>query len=55
MDLGAFARTASCRVARFLEARYGAKVANIPLSAPMEIHQDGKAVGSMSMTGSLRP
>ncbi|AIF53468.1 4Fe-4S binding protein [Pelosinus sp. UFO1] len=48
LDLGAFARTASYRVARFLESRMGAKVATIPLSSPYEIHQDRKAIADFS-------
>ena len=48
MDLGAFARTASYRVARFLETRLGAKVATLPLSYPMEIRHDRLAVADFS-------
>lgn len=48
LDLGAFAKSSSYRVARFLESKYGAKVANIPLSIPFEIHNDRRAVADFS-------
>ncbi|WP_371367514.1 Epoxyqueuosine reductase [Sporomusa rhizae] len=48
LDLGAFARSSSFRVARYLESKYGAKVANIPLSTPFEIHNDRRAVADFS-------
>jgi epoxyqueuosine reductase len=48
LDLGMFARNASYRVARFLESRFGAKIANIPLSTPYEIHNDRKAIADFS-------
>ena len=48
MDLGAFARTVSYRLARYLEAQYGAKVANIPLSFPIEIRYDRRGVADFS-------
>jgi epoxyqueuosine reductase QueG len=48
LDLGAFARTTSYRVARFLESKYGVKVATMPLSIPFEIHNDRRAVADFS-------
>ena len=48
LDLGAFARTVSYRVAHFLENRMGASVAAIPLSYPYEIHNDRRAVADFS-------
>lgn len=48
LDLGAFARSASYQAARFLENQYGAKVANIPLSYPFEIHSDRRAIADFS-------
>jgi epoxyqueuosine reductase len=48
LDLGAFARTSSYRVARFLENKLGAKVVTIPLSTPYEIHNDRRAVADFS-------
>lgn len=48
LDLGAFARESSYRVARFLESKFGAKVATIPLSDPYEIHNDRKAIADFS-------
>ena len=48
LDLDQFARNANYQVARFLENRFGAKVANIPLSTPFEIHNDRKAIADFS-------
>lgn len=48
LDLGAFARESSYRVARFLENKFGAKVATIPLSYPYEIHNDRVAIADFS-------
>ena len=48
LDLGAFARTSSYRIARFLENNFGAKVANIPLSTPFEFHKDRRAIADFS-------
>jgi epoxyqueuosine reductase len=48
IDLGSFARTASYRLARHLEAQYGAKVANIPLTYPFEIRYDRRGVADFS-------
>lgn len=48
LDLGAFVRSTSYRVARFLENKYKAKVANMPLAAPFEIHSDRKAIADFS-------
>ena len=48
LDLAAFARAATYRVARFLEGRLGARVANMPLSTPFEIHEDRRALADFS-------
>lgn len=48
MDLGAFARSASYRTARFLESRYGAKVAGLPIAYPFEFRHDRRAVAEFS-------
>lgn len=48
LDLEQFARNASYRVARFLENKFGAKVANIPWTAPFEIHNDRRAIADFS-------
>lgn len=48
LDLTAFARTASYRIARLLENKYNAKVATVPFSYPFEIHNDRKAIADFS-------
>ncbi|VBB09007.1 alpha-helical ferredoxin [Lucifera butyrica] len=48
LDLGAFARSAAYRVARFLENKYNARVANMPLSYPFEFHKDRRAIADFS-------
>lgn len=48
LDLGAFARASSYRITRFLENKYKAKVASLPLSYPFEIHNDRKAIADFS-------
>lgn len=48
MDLGAFARSSSYQVSRFLERNYKAKVATIAVSTPFEIHDDRKAIADFS-------
>ncbi|SDH98423.1 4Fe-4S binding protein [Desulfosporosinus hippei] len=48
LDLEQFARNASYRVARFLENKFRAKVANIPWTAPFEIHNDRRAIADFS-------
>ncbi|MDR3590877.1 MAG: epoxyqueuosine reductase [Negativicutes bacterium] len=48
LDLGAFARSTGYRIGRFLENNYGAKVANMPLSLPFEVHQDRRAIADFS-------
>ncbi|MEG6586768.1 4Fe-4S binding protein [Dendrosporobacter sp. 1207_IL3150] len=48
IDLGAFARSTQYQIARFLERNYDAKVANIPLSYPIEIHHDRRAIADFS-------
>lgn len=48
LDLTAFARTASYRIARFLETSYGAKVATMPWAYPFEIHNDRRALADFS-------
>lgn len=48
LDLGAFARSSSYRVARYLENNYCAKVATMPLSYPFEIHSDRRAIADFS-------
>lgn len=48
LDLGEFARTTSYRVARFLESRFGAAVAPVPISYPFEIHNDRRAIADFS-------
>jgi epoxyqueuosine reductase len=48
IDLGAFARSVSYQAARFLETRFGARVAGIPLSYPFEIHSDRRAIADFS-------
>lgn len=48
LDLGAFARTTSYQIARFLERNYNAKIATMPISYPFEIHNDRKALADFS-------
>lgn len=48
LDLGAFARSASYRTARFLEGRYGARVATMPHTYPFEFRYDRRAVAEFS-------
>jgi len=48
LDLGAFARSSSYRIARLLESTYNARVVTIPLSYPFEIHHDRRAVADFS-------
>lgn len=48
LDLGAFARSTTYRVARFLENNYGAKVANMPIAYPFEFHHDRRAIADFS-------
>jgi epoxyqueuosine reductase len=48
LDLGAFARTTTYRLARFLENNYSAKVANMPLAYPFEFHNDRRAIADFS-------
>lgn len=48
IDLRTFARESSYRVSRFLESKYRAEVANIPLSHPFEHHQDRRAIADFS-------
>lgn len=48
MDLGGFARFSSYQVARFLERKYDAQVATIPISYPFEIHSDRPALADFS-------
>lgn len=48
LDLGAFARSASYRIARFLESRYGATVASMPIAFPFEFRYDRRAVAEFS-------
>lgn len=48
LDLGAFARSTTYRVARFLENTFGAKVATMPLAYPFEFHQDRRAIADFS-------
>lgn len=48
LDLGAFARASSYRVARFLERKYHAQIATMPISYPFEIHNDRRAIADFS-------
>lgn len=48
MDLGAFARFSSYQAARFLERKYNAQVATIPISYPFEIRSDRPALADFS-------
>jgi epoxyqueuosine reductase QueG len=48
IDLAAFSRASSYRVARLLESKYHAKVANIPISYPFEIDKTKQAIGDFS-------
>lgn len=48
LDLGAFARSSTYRVAKFLENKYKAKVANIPLSTPFEFHSNRRGIADFS-------
>lgn len=48
LDLASFARTTSYRAARFLENKFGAAVATVPLSYPFEIHNDRRGVADFS-------
>jgi epoxyqueuosine reductase len=48
LDLGAFARSTTYRIARFLECQYGAKVATMPLAYPFEFHNDRRAIADFS-------
>ncbi|MDR3560032.1 MAG: 4Fe-4S binding protein [Negativicutes bacterium] len=48
LDLGSFGRSTTYRVARFLENKFGAKVANMPLSYPFEFHNDRRAIADFS-------
>ena len=48
LDLGAFARSSSYQISRFLERKYNAKVATIPISYPFEMHNDRKAIADFS-------
>ena len=48
LDLGAFARSASYRISRFLERNYKAKIATMPVSYPFEMHNDRKALADFS-------
>lgn len=48
LDLSAFARSASYRSARFLEDKYDAKVANMPLAYPFELTKERKALADFS-------
>ena len=48
LDLGSFARSASYRISRFLENKYDAKVANMPLALPFEFHNDRRALADFS-------
>jgi len=48
LDLGSFSRFTSYQIARFLERKYGAQVATIPISYPFEIHSDRPAIGDFS-------
>lgn len=48
LDLNAFARTCSYRIARHLENNYRAKVVTMPMVYPFEMHNDRKAVADFS-------
>jgi epoxyqueuosine reductase QueG len=48
LDLSAFARSSSYQIARFLERKYNAKVATIPISYPFEMYNDRKAIADFS-------
>ena len=48
MDLGAFARNALYRAARFLESNLQAKVATLPLSYPLELRYDRPGIADFS-------
>jgi len=48
LDLGSFSRFSSYQIARFLERKYGAQVATIPISYPFEIHSDRPAIADFS-------
>ncbi|EGO64969.1 4Fe-4S binding protein [Acetonema longum] len=48
MDLGAYAREASYKTARFLENRFNAKVATVPLSYPFEVRHDRRGIADFS-------
>jgi epoxyqueuosine reductase QueG len=48
LDLGAFARSTTYRVARFLENKYSAKVANMPLAYPFEFSNDRRGIADFS-------
>jgi epoxyqueuosine reductase len=48
LDAGAFARTASYRISRFLESRFNAKIAAIPGTLPMEIRSDKPGIAEFS-------
>lgn len=48
LDLGSFARTSSYQIARFLERKYNARVATLPISYPFEIHNERKAIADFS-------
>jgi epoxyqueuosine reductase QueG len=48
LDLGSFARSSSYQAARFIERKYGAQVATIPISFPFEIRRDRPALAEFS-------
>lgn len=48
VDLGAFAKSAAYRAARYLESNYNAKVANVPLSSPFDIRHDRRGIAEFS-------
>lgn len=48
LDLAAFTRSASYRLARHLETRHGARVATIPWAYPFEFHHDRRGIADFS-------
>ncbi len=48
LDLGSFARSASYQAGRFLERKYNAKVATLPVAYPLDIQEDRKAIADFS-------
>jgi len=48
LELGAFAKASSYRVARFLESKFDARVANMPLASPIEIDYNKRGIADFS-------